>query len=535
MADFDIFDEIPTFEDNRNSLLDDVFDFISKIKTFDDEEKIKKIVHYIEQLNFFHVEEDEQIIQILEDNKKQVIETIKQAQILQQKTSASEVKEVGKMASALQFKYETSLWQKLFSQRSCYNELYGQALFHVTLGVISDLYIHAKDMPFVARPNLFYIQRPRSGKNRGMYFVEDILRCLKKNDKQIIVRQGNKQTDPTLLDRPAMEVLKGGVMRVKKDETGTVVIIPGVLSSTNLYWYPEANSLLNPTSKDNMEAVNIHLNLLESNGKYEKQLVQWQGLNVTTYGGNYALVALTRPIHNIKQHILFSGLLPRCIFIPRLLTKEDRKKMRTDTVLYMHRTEKDRQEYQKDFDKLILELQDIQQFVANNKIVIRDEDSEKIRGDVHRKLELLSEYIEQQFLSEQNVELIEDFIGNYTDHMSILAYQTAAIRKSQFVEIVDYEYAFNFLKQCLDQFIPWLEETVEQEKKEIEKVIVRSNKIRKFVEINKGLSIKMPSAVKEICMMMKCSHMTARKIIFRYSESPYNYYKINIEDKVIQF
>ena len=526
------------YQTQKDEFLDELSDFIkSKYKDKTIKEVIEKTKYYIQHYEEYFLDEDydkefisdlKKSLEFDEDNYKEML-------ILQTPISKQEQERTEKGAESLQFKYETSLWRKLFNQCSCHNELYGQALFHITLGVICDLEITSKDEPLWARPNLFYIQRTRTGKNKGMYFVEKCLNNLPKNNRQIIIKRGGKQTDPTLLDRFAVELTKSGNYKIKKDDNGEAVIIQGILSKTDLYWYPEANFLLNPTSRDNQEAVNIHLNLLERSGTYEKELTSWQGMSTITYGGHYAMVALTRPIKNIKEHILFSGLLQRCIFIPRLITKQDRKIMREKVSLIIHRPKQSKEEFKKDFDNLIKELKDIQTFININKITIKEEDSEKIRQFVHSKMESLSMFAEEQFLTEQNLDTIEDFIGNYSDHMLMLAYQTAIVRKSIFVELVDFEYAFNFLQECLNCFIPWLEESIAIEKGTSEKEIVRTNKVKKFAIEHKGTEMKFSQVVKTFCELLRCSQMTARKYIIYYSESPYIYYKIDVEGKFITF
>lgn len=527
-----------SYEIQKDEFLDELHEFITtKYKDRTLKDVIEKTKYYIQLYEkcFLDEDYDKEFIADLKKSLKFDEDIIQQQLILQIPISKEEQKEAEKQAETLQFKYENSLWRKLFNQWSCHNELYGQALFHITLGIICDLEINAKDEPLWARPNLFYIQRTRTGKNKGMYFVEKVLNQCMKNGRKIFIKKGGKQTDATLIDRYAVELTKSGNYKIKKDDDSNPIIVNGILSTTDLIWYPEANYLLNPTSRDNQEAINIHLNLLERGGTYEKDLASWQGMSTITHGGHYAMVALTRPIKNIKEHILFSGLLQRCIFIPRLISKQDRKIMREKISLILHRTDEIKNEFRKDFDNLINELKEIQNFININKIAIKDEDSEKIRQFVYSKMELLSIFAEQQFLTEQNLDTVEDFIGNYSDHMLILAYQTAAIRKSQFVELVDFEYSFNFLQECLNCFIPWLEESIEQEKKTDEKQLIRTNKIKKFVTEHKREEMKFSTVVNEFCNLLHCSQMTARKYIIYYSEQPYIYYKIDVESKMISF
>jgi len=530
-------EDVDDYSYEKSEFLDRVSSFIKsyiKMPILDVIVQLEELITTYEQ-SFIENDDDKDYIKDLKTCLELYEDAQRQQQILQTPISAQEKKEIKKDALTLQFNYETSLWRKLFNLNSYHNDLYGQALFHVTLGVICDIKIPYLNDFIWARPSLFYIQRSRSGKNKGMRFVEKTLLPLKKNNRPIIVVQGGKQNDPTLLDRYVMEMTKGGIMRIKKDDDGEPLVLPGLLTRVDLFWYPEADFLLNPISKDNMEAINIHLNLLEAGGKYRKELTQWSGLYTDTQGGHYSLVCLSRPIENIKKYLIFSGLLQRHIFIPRQLSLEDRKIMRNFAALNAHKTTEEIEQYKKDFNLLIQELQNIQKFAKTSVLRIRDENSEKFRSELNKKLEAISDYVSQQLLSETNQQIIEDFIGNYTDHLLMFSFQAALVRHSEDVELVDLEYSSNFLNACLHCFIPWLEEAIIPTRDEVERQARKQNIMVTITNQNKNTTCKMAQIIKTVMHAVKCSYPTARKIVFDYSQEPYNLYKIDVDAKIVQF
>ena len=316
------------YEYHRNVFLNKLFEFIDDRKELSAEEVIEKSKKIIYDYKKYYDDGDydKDMIKNLQQDLEWYESIVKSETILKKKVKVEEQQQIKKDIKTLEFKYQTSLWKKLFNQRSFNNELYGQALLHVTIGIIFNIKVPVKRSQFIwARTSLFYVQRSRSGKNEGMYFVEDVLNKLRKNGKSIEILRLGKQTDPTLVNRYAV-INRKGIVEVKKDSNGKPEIIHGKLEQSDLVWQPEANYLLNPTSY-NDEAINIHLNLLEADGTYTKELEQWKGLQAITKGGNYALVAITRPVENIKKHIAYNGLLQRCIFMPRHLARQERRKM----------------------------------------------------------------------------------------------------------------------------------------------------------------------------------------------------------------
>ena len=309
------------------------------------------------------------------------------------------------------------------------------------------------------------------------------------------------------------------------------------MTVSDLVWYPEANYLLNPSGKDNQEAINIHLNLLETEGTFTKELVQWGGLSTVTKGGNYSLVAITRPIEDIKKHIVYNGLLQRCIFIPRKLTKLDRKMMLEQVALYSHIPKKKRMEYRKDFNILLKDMEEIQNFALQYTPEIRDEDSEIFVSEMNKKLSYFDDSIQTECSIESNKEIFEDFIANYRNLILMVTYQSAVIRRSKWVELVDLEYAFNFMKEPFELMKPWIEENINVSKVEIERLNSRKNCLLKMKQMFKGVAIiKIPDAINYVKKELMVSYPTAKQIIETFSEEgPFKMIAINWQKREMKF
>lgn len=533
------------YSEQKDRFVEKLTLFIRDQTKFEPEIVITKLNSFITDYEKFFNDnkDDKDMIFSLKSDLDWYNNIIKSKRILKKQVKVEEQKQIKKDVTTLQFKYQTSLWSKLFNQRSFNNDLYGQALFHSVLGIICDIKVPIKRNQFIwARPSLFYIQRSRSGKNEGMYFVENILKHFHKktilNNKPVKVRpirclRVGKKTDPTLLNRFVM-VNKKGMMEVKRNDDGTPQIIQGELEKNDLIWYPEASYLLNP-SNYNEEEVNIHLNLLETEGTFTKELEKWGGLQSETKGGNYSLIAISRPIEDIKKYIVYNGLLQRCLFIARHLSRQERRMMLEMVALHAHSTKKQRQEYEKDFIQLIKDLKEIQDFALLNPPEIRDEESELFISELHKKLMYFDASIQRECSFETNKDIFEDFIANYTNLMLTIIYQSAVIRRSKYVKLVDLEYAFNFFDNMFNKIKPWIEENIEITSSENTKTTKRRScmyKLKKQV----GQKLKISAAIKFISKDLNCSYPTAKTILENFSEQgPFRMVAIDWQKKIVVF
>lgn len=534
------YERLGEYEYLKGMFKDRIGEFIRTQSKYSPEKIIEKLKLLINEYEKYYNEgkEDEELIDMLKQNMGWYSNITKSKKILKKDVDVKEKEKIRKDVTTLQFKYQTSMWRKLFNQRSFNNELFGQALLHITIGIITDIKVPIKNNQFLnARPSLFYIQRSRSGKNQGMYFVEDILKKFKKkrikNSRPIIILRMGKQTDPTLLNSFVLTNKKGG-MEVKKDKDGKCVIIRGELEKSDLVWQPEANYLLNPVGQHNEESISIFLNLLEPEGTYTKKLQGWGGLSTVTNGGNFALVGLTRPIENVKKHIAYNGLLQRCIFMPRKLSRQERREMLSLVALHSHKTAKQKEEYERNFDKLIKELEEMQNFAFKNPPNIKDEESELFVSELNKKLMHFDKIIQKECSVESNKDIFEDFLAGYSDILYMISFQSAIVRRSKWVELVDLEYAFNFLDNVFNMLMPWIEESIEMTQSEIKKMDAKRNCMYKAKKLLKDNKIK--DIIKFIQNDLKVSYPTAKTILQDFAEEgPFKMVEVDWRQKIVVF
>ena len=165
------------YEVQKEEFVDRLTNFIRTQTKFSTEEVIEKLHQFItEYTKFFNDNKnDNDMIISLQKDLEWYNNIIKSQNILKKEIEVKEQEQIRKDVVELQFKYKTSLWRKLFSQRSFHNEVYGQALLHVTLGVLLDMKVPVGERFIWGRPSLFFMQRSRSGKNEGMNFVVAVL------------------------------------------------------------------------------------------------------------------------------------------------------------------------------------------------------------------------------------------------------------------------------------------------------------------------------------------------------------------------
>ena len=144
--------------------------------------------------------------------------------------------------------------------------------------------------------------------------------------------------------------------------------------------------------------------------------------------------------------------------------------------------------------------------------------------------------IQKECSTEQNKDIFEDFVANYRNMMLILTYQSAAIRKSKYVQLVDLEYAFNFIYKIFEMLKPWIEESIETTRNDMEKAKAKQQCIYKLKNINKSKAIKIADAINFIKLDMKVSYPTAKAILISFAEEgPYKMLFIDWKEKNVGF
>src|SRR3990167_8865819 len=355
------------------------------------------------------------------------------------------------------------------------------------------------------------------------------------NQKAFWIERMNKQNDPTLLNRYITRQGRKGTEFIK-DKDGEPIVIPGLLSGIcNMVWYPEADFLLNPKGKDQQEAVNIHLNLLEYEGWYAKELAGWEGKGTKTSGGLYTLIAVSRPIPDIKRHIIYSGFLQRCLFIPRDVEIKTRKEMIENNTIYSIRANDERELYMEQFKNLTIEFTDIQQFVKENKITIKKEDINKFASEIKNKIFWFMDDVEKEDMFKLNKDMMTDFIAGYQNHLLTLSYHSAVVRMSCYVELSDLEYAFKFMQDSYIMFKQWIGINVQPTYHETMNIVKQQKGVMAMVANYKGKTIPLSEARKFLCIHVPCSKPTAKVILEEYEDEYRSQFTINWIEKTIRF
>ena len=524
------------YEEERSQFIDGVYVFLKTLNNLSIDEQHNKLTDLVKKYESYKENDgDEYLIESLKSRIVNIETQLKDREKIETVVLEGDKSIAEQQAVSYKFKYENSLWAK-FNQKSFCNELYGQALFHCVLGTIMDLEIEINaDLKILARPSLFLIQNSRSGKGEGMKFVESIFKNLSKNEKALRIERMNKQNDPTLLNRYITRQGRKGTEFIK-DKDGEPIVIPGLLSGIcNMVWYPEADFLLNPKGKDQQEAVNIHLNLLEYEGWYAKELAGWEGKGTKTSGGLYTLIAVSRPIPDIKRHIIYSGFLQRCLFIPRDVEIKTRKEMIENNTIYSIRANDERELYMEQFKNLTIEFTDIQQFVKENKITIKKEDINKFASEIKNKIFWFMDDVEKEDMFKLNKDMMTDFIAGYQNHLLTLSYHSAVVRMSCYVELSDLEYAFKFMQDSYIMFKQWIGINVQPTYHETMNIVKQQKGVMAMVANYKGKTIPLSEARKFLCIHVPCSKPTAKVILEEYEDEYRSQFTINWIEKTIRF
>ncbi|MEK6883860.1 MAG: hypothetical protein AABY22_29795, partial [Nanoarchaeota archaeon] len=121
------------YEEQREQFLTNLTNFIRDQTKFSINDVIVKLQQFITEYERYYKDNknDEEMITALQNDLEWYNGIVKSQHILKKEVEVKEQEQIQKDVVVLQFKYQTSLWRKLFNQNSFNNEMYGQALLHV--------------------------------------------------------------------------------------------------------------------------------------------------------------------------------------------------------------------------------------------------------------------------------------------------------------------------------------------------------------------------------------------------------------------
>jgi len=249
-----------------------------------------------------------------------------------------EQKEIEKKAEDIKNLYVLDYWMRCWDRVSYYNELSGQAMFHVVLGqALNTFKIFLEDNSELDwRLHYLLIQDSGSGKGRGMNMANRVfnhpkfLKIEQFDDAKLPIKRTFKSHKLGRMNAASMintfELdTKGSIV---KDDNGIEKKKKGIMESNDFIFSEEARQLLSPT-QESFEIQEIIMTGMEtigsSNNVYTKQLTNYEESCDTRCSASLALT--TRPFGKIKQTLVESGMFQRFIFYPRKLSFEDRVRM----------------------------------------------------------------------------------------------------------------------------------------------------------------------------------------------------------------
>jgi len=357
-------------------------------------------------------------------------------------------------------------WMELYGCRSFDNELPGKIFFRILISLgMKNKKIFFASKTIDMRNHFFWIQDTGSGKDQGMDFFMEMIERINKEYKRrtgvpSFIRSyeiNGSETPEVFLDHFKTKTgSKGKEMDTDADP------IPGILSRYDLIISRECSFLFREQNREKQSKAEYLLTAMEGR-PLTKSLIKWEG-NTSTTICNACIIGMTRPIANMKSHIVWSGLQQRAFNYARSLSKTDRMKM-FDEVL-----REDPDEALSDFDSKCKNLAKkiVKLFLWWNKndIYIKNEDIKKIYKIRKAVIFDLQEKI-SELPSAEHRDIMQGFVSRMIDKMIVLGYQNAIIRKSKVVEAMDIEISIeDFIYPMFESLIEWVEVKIESSKKE---------------------------------------------------------------------
>lgn len=411
----------------------------------------------------------EEFIKRDEKSKKEQESKNKLTQVV---TTKQETAQLEKEAADIKKLYVLDYWMRCFNRVSYYNEMAGQALFHVALGqCLNKKMIYLEDDSALDwRLHFLLIQDSSSGKGRAMNFVSRLFDHaeFKKTEpylgkpikRHFRTHKLGRMNAASLINTYAID--KNG--RARKDMTGSEIVKIGILEQNDFISSEECRNLLEGGS-DSLELQEILMTAMEtigsSNNVYTKQLTNYESPCSTKCSASFAIT--TRPFGRVKQTLVESGLIQRMLFLPKKLTFEEREKMNKASALAF-KTANTKTPFSKDFAELVQELNKVVDFANENKIDFSEEHLDELLAFLHEKMMWFTYQVEETVPTEENRYILQSFVARYKENMTIMAFHSAAMRFSAKVEKQDLQYAFDYFKQLFEAQKVWVSLTVEENK-----------------------------------------------------------------------
>lgn len=408
----------------------------------------------------------------------------------------------------------------LFNQRSFKNETVGEMLFYILISLFSKNIKLFNNAGARIRMNqhLFFIQNSRTGKDQAFKFVLELIDAYNKK----ATKSGLNLVSYYKLD--GHETVESMIDHfvVEKGKLNTSKINRGLLSRYDLLVSLEASVYLLERRGEKQTRSETLLQAMEGT-EINKGLSGW-GEHTTKTKSNCCLIAASRPIERMKDHIVNSGLQQRALNYMREISNEERKEM--VQAVSQSLFSDSNINFTENFNLLVDELLKISAFCESAQIHIKQE--KLIQDLTDKKSNEFFDYISDEIGKPEHRSILESFVANFNNKAFSIAVNNAIAHNRQDVRLVDFEIAYHILTKEFEQLVNWVEERIEED----QHITSRRNSLEKQVEKLAKAPIKKSVLAQAIRRMLKCSAPTAYKKIDQMSKGKNSLLKFDQINKV---
>lgn len=347
-------------------------------------------------------------------------------------------------------------WLKLFNVRSFDNEIAGEMMFYVLISLITKkkkvFLPNGKELRLNC--HFFWIQESRTGKDQALKFFVEVVETYNK----ICEMYGlNKILVGKLDGTESMEVLVDHLIfeqKPKKDKPLKFEKFNGMFSKFDLLYSPEASVYFVEKRGDKQTKSELLLQGLEGT-EIHKTLVGWHGEYTKTIS-DFCFVGTSRPVSNMQNHIVNSGLQQRGLNYMREVSDDENNRMDDKVFLMDKQVYNIGFDFKKELDSFVQLFIKFANFVQITDLSINDDvfELKNILKDKYNK-------IKYNVSNQEHQQTLRSFIRGYHGLATTLAYNNAYAHFKHEVGKIDYEVAYNILGKEFDMLVDWVQDNIE--------------------------------------------------------------------------
>lgn len=291
-----------------------------------------------------------------------------------------------------------------------------------------------------------------SGKDEGMDFISEVDNLVSKKLKL-------KRELYNFSGTESPEVL---LNYYKFDHTKKAFInkhVKGLLSSSDLLISRECSFLFrnsSPTSRQSKQE--ILLQAMEGR-EVPNRLKMYDDLPTINTQMKGVFIGVSRPVDEVKDSLLNSGLMQRTLFCVRQIDPKIRDKMTDIAASYCFPTGNNKKFHQ-DLEKLADSIVNFVNFF--NATNFKFNNPEKLNSIISTKIKSYNNLINEKFKNNVHKKIITSFIGGFMNQSMMIAHINAGIRRDSLIKPEDVLNAFELLEKNLHSMMYWIEEVIQE-------------------------------------------------------------------------